>query len=120
MTRITERQYEFARTRIEELLPIVTDDMPADDKNVVELTVMSDIVEEYEKEHYPMSKPTIGELIELSLEDKGLTQRDLAERIGISPSRISAFVSGRAVPTLKIAKELCVNLNISPAQMLGL
>ena len=120
MKKITKQQYEYALARIEELLPVVTEDMPADDKNVVELTLVSDIVEEYEKEHYPIGKPTIGELIELSLEDKGLTQRDLARRIGISPSRISAFVSGRSIPTLKIAKELCINLNISPAEMLGL
>lgn len=120
MKKITKKQYEYALARIEELLPVVTDDMPADDKNVIELTVMSDIVEEYEIEHYPINKPTIGQLIELSLENKGITQKDLAGRIGISPSRISAFVSGRSIPTLKIARELCVNLNISAAEMLGL
>ncbi len=63
---ITKEQYEFALNRIEELLPLVTDETPADDKLAVELTLVSDVVEAYEKEHYPIGKPTIGELIELN------------------------------------------------------
>ena len=43
MRKITKEQYEFALTRIEELLPLVTDETPANDRNAVELTMMSDI-----------------------------------------------------------------------------
>jgi len=50
----TKEQYEFASMRIEELLPIVDDNTPANDKNAVELSLMSDIVIAYEKEHYPL------------------------------------------------------------------
>ncbi len=57
MTEITKGQYEFAEQRIEELLPLVNDDTPLDDPKCVELTLMSDIVEEYEKIHYPIAKP---------------------------------------------------------------
>lgn len=60
---ISRQQYEYALTRIEELLPLVMEETPADDKNAVELTIVSDIVEAYEKIHYPIEKPTIGELI---------------------------------------------------------
>lgn len=74
---------------MEELLPLVDDNTPANDKNAVELTVMSDIVIAYEKEHYPIEKPTVAELIELSLEEKGITQKQLASEIGISPSRVN-------------------------------
>ena len=49
MDKISKRQYEFALARIEELLPLVGDDTPADDKNATELTLMSDIVIAYEK-----------------------------------------------------------------------
>ena len=52
MDRITKEQYEFALNRIEDLLPLVTDDTPANDKNAIELTLMSDIVESYEKKHF--------------------------------------------------------------------
>ena len=62
--------YEFALARVEELLPLVDDNTPANDKNAVELTLMSDIVIAYKKEHYPIEKPTVEELIKLSLEEK--------------------------------------------------
>ena len=88
-------------------------------RDAVELTVMSDIVIAYEKEHYPIEKPTVAELIELSLEEKGMSQKQLAGEIGISPSRVNDYISGRSEPTLKIARLLCRVLNIPPAAMLG-
>ncbi len=119
MNKVTKEQYEFALTRIEELLPLVDDNTPANDKNAVELSVVSDVVIAYEKEHYPIGKPTVAELIELSLEEKGMTQKQLAIEIGVSPSRINDYISGRAEPTLKIARLLCRVLNIQPTAMLG-
>ena len=44
MNKVTKEQYEFALARVEELLPLVDDNTPSNDKNAVELTVMSDIV----------------------------------------------------------------------------
>lgn len=119
MSKITKEQYELALARTEELLTLVGDNTPANDKNAVELSIMSDIVIAYEKEHYPIEKPTVGELIELSLEEKGMTQRQLAGEIGVSPSRINDYISGRSEPTLKIARLLCHVLNIPPAAILG-
>ncbi|MCD7711084.1 MAG: helix-turn-helix domain-containing protein [Porphyromonadaceae bacterium] len=120
MDKITRRQYEYAQERVEELLPLVDDVSSANDKNAVELSVMSDIVIAYEKEHYPMGKPTVAELIRLSLEEKRMTQRQLAKEIGVSPSRISDYLSGRSEPTLKVAKALCLLLDIQPSAMLGI
>lgn len=119
MNKVTKEQYEFALARIEELLPLVDDNTPANDKNAVELSVVSDVVIAYEKEHYLIGKPTVAELIELSLEEKGMTQKQLAIEIGVSPSRINDYISGRAEPTLKIARLLCRVLNIQPIAMLG-
>lgn len=101
-------------------MPLVTDETPLNDKNAVELTIVSDVVEAYEKIHYPIAKPTIGELIRLSLEENGMTQKQLAEKIGVSPSRVSDYISGRAEPTLRVARAICMILGIAPAAMLGL
>lgn len=98
---------------------MVDDNTPANDKNAVELTMMSDIVIAYEKEHYPIEKPTVAELIELSLEEKGMTQRQLANEIGVSPSRVNDYIAGRSEPTLRVARMLCRVLEIQPAAMLG-
>lgn len=119
MSKITKEQYEFALTKVEELLPLINDATPANDKNAIELSLMSDIVIAYEKEHYPIEKPAISDLIELSLEEKGMSQKELALKIGISPSRINDYIAGRAEPTLRIARLLCQILNIPPAAMLG-
>ena len=117
---ITKQQYEYALNRIEELLPLVTDETPVSDKNAVELTIVSDVVEAYEKIHYPIAKPTIGELISLSIEEKGMTQKQLAKELGVSPSRVSDYISGRAEPTLRIARAICLVLGITPAAILGI
>ena len=78
MSKISKEQYEFALTRIEELLPMVDDNTPANDRNAIELTMMSDVVIEYENEHYPIGKPTVAQLRELSLEEKQMSQKLLA------------------------------------------
>lgn len=117
---ISKQQYEYALNRIEELLPLVTDETPASDKNAIELTIVSDVVEAYEKLHYPIAKPTIGELISLSIEEKGMTQKQLANELGVSPSRVSDYISGRAEPKLRIARAICLILGIAPAAMLGI
>ncbi len=117
---ISKQQYEYALNRIEELLPLVTDETSVGDKNAIELTIVSYVVETYEKLHYSIAKPTIGELICLSIEEKGMTQKQLANELGISPSRVSDYISGRAEPTLRIARAICMILGIAPAAMLGM
>ena len=72
MDKVTKEQYEFALNRIEELLPLVTDETPANDRNAVELAMISDVVIAYEKEYYPIAKPTVGELIRVKSEDHPL------------------------------------------------
>ncbi|MDE7379405.1 MAG: helix-turn-helix domain-containing protein [Paraprevotella sp.] len=117
---ISKQQYEFALNRIEELLPLVTDETSVNDKNAIELAIVSDVVEAYEKIYYPIAKPTIGELISLSIEEKGMTQKQLAQELGVSPSRVSDYIAGRSEPTLRIARALCSILGIAPAAMLGI
>jgi len=115
-----QMRYEYALTRVEELLPLVSEETPVNDPLAMELAIMSDFVIAYEKEHYPMGKPTVAQIIQLSLEEKGMTQRELAKEVGVSPSRISDYVSGRAEPTLKVARLLCATLGIAPALLLGI
>lgn len=117
---ISKHQYEYALNRIEELLPLVTDETSATDASAIELAIVSDVVENYEKIHYPIEKPTIGELISLSIEEKGMTQKELAKELGVSPSRVSDYINGRSEPTLRIARALCSVLGIAPAAILGM
>ena len=52
--KVSKEQYEFAQNRVEELLPLVSDEMSANHPLAVELALMSDVVIAYEKEHFPI------------------------------------------------------------------
>lgn len=120
MREITELQYNYALERIEDLLPLVDETTDPASREAVELSVCSDIVIEYESLHYPIEKPSAAELISISLEEKKMSQKELASIIGVSPSRINDYVNGRAEPTLRLAASICAVLGISPALMMGL
>lgn len=45
-----ETAYKAAMERIEELMPLVDENTPRDDKNLVELDLLSALVEDYEED----------------------------------------------------------------------
>jgi HTH-type transcriptional regulator/antitoxin HigA len=49
-------RYEYALRRMEELLPLVSEDMPMNNPLAVELAIVSDIVIDYEKKYYLISR----------------------------------------------------------------
>jgi len=116
----TEKQYKGTTERIEELLKIVGNDMPVDDKNYIELDLLSDLVADYEEEYYPITAPTLVDTIKLRMYEMKLTQLKLSELLGISPSRVSEYLSGKSEPTLKVAREISKKLNIDANIVLGI
>ena len=112
MTHITEKQYREAEAKIEKLLPLVHEDTPINDSNYIELKRVSDIVEAYETEHYQIGSPTLKEVIELRMFEMKLKQKDLAELLETSTSRISEYMNGKRDITIEIARALHKKLNI--------
>lgn len=56
MTNIKDEiAYIAIMERIEELLPLVDDNTPLTDRYLIELEILSSLVEEYEDEYYPIS-----------------------------------------------------------------
>ena len=120
MTKITtETQYKAACDRINELLKLVSNDTPEDDKNMIELDLLSDLVADYEEEHFPIAPPTLAETIKLRMFEMGLTQTKLAELLGLSTARVSEIITGKGEPSLKTGREISRKLNIDPAIVLG-
>ena len=120
MTReINKSLYLTALARIEELLPEVNDTTQISDRKAVELALMSDIVMEYEEKHFPIALPPLAEEMKLKIEENNISQRTLARRIGVSPSRVSEYLSGKSEPTLKVARAISKELKIAPAIVLG-
>lgn len=118
-TKITEAIYKTALARIEELLPMVTDDTPVCDQKAIELKIMSDIVIEYEECHFPVGNPSLADVMKMKLEQEAMSQRAFAKKIGVSPSRVCEYLSGKSEPTLKIARSISKELNIEPSIVLG-
>jgi HTH-type transcriptional regulator / antitoxin HigA len=58
------------------------------------LDVLSGLVERYEKEEYPMSPVSDGEMLAHLIEAKSVTQVQVARATGIAESTISAVLSG--------------------------
>lgn len=85
----TIEQYEWAVRRVEELLPMVKDDTPADDPHSIELELLSNMVADYSDEHLAIGSPTLAETLKLRMQEMGLTQLSLSKMLGVSPSRIS-------------------------------
>ena len=118
-TKITAAVYETALARIEELLPNITDNTSSSDHRSIELKIMSDIVIEYEKTHFPIGMPSLAAVMRLRLEEEQMSQRAFAGKIGVSPSRVSEYLTGKSEPTLKIARAISQLLNIEPSIVLG-
>ena len=53
----------------------------------------------------------IGKRIQLSRQNKGITQEKLAERAGISVVYLSKIENGRVYPTLETLSNLCTELD---------
>lgn len=114
-----EIQYKSILNRIDELLEIVSDNTPETDKDYIELDLLSDLVESYENEHYPISTPSLSEVIKLRMYEMNLTQAKVSELIGVSTSRVSEYITGKSEPTLKVARNISQRLNISSDIVLG-
>lgn len=115
----SEIEYRAMMDRIEELLPLVTEETPEDDKDSVELVLLSNLVADYDEEHYPISQPSLAEILKLRMYEMRLTQKNISEMLGVSPSRVSEYLTGKSEPTLKIAREISKKLSIDPAIILG-
>jgi HTH-type transcriptional regulator/antitoxin HigA len=115
----TEKQYKAACARIEELLRIVGNDTPSDSNDFIELDLLSDLVADYEEANCPVKDPELAEVIKLRMYEMGINQTKLSEMLGVSPSRVSEYLTGKSEPTLSVARTICRKLAISASVVLG-
>ena len=114
-----EVQYKGALRRVEELMLKLPEDTPKDDPEMIELELLGNLVADYDEEHFPIGTPSLIDVLKLRMYELGLTQASLAKLIGVSPSRVCDYLSGKSEPTLKIGRIISQRLNISPAIVLG-
>ena len=120
MTKIENiEQYNWAVARVEQLLPLVTDDTPTSAPESIELELLSNLVADYSDAHFAVGEPSLVDVIKLRMYEMGLTQSQLAKLIGVSASRISEYLTGKSEPTLKVGRTISQKLNIDATIVLG-
>ncbi len=116
----TKQEYNAVSQRIEELLELVNNKTPTNDKDFTELDLLSDLIADYEEVNEPIKIPSFVEVIKLRMYERGLNQKRLSELIGVSTSRISEYLNGKSEPPLKIARDISIKLDIDPTIVLGI
>ena len=79
------------------------------------LDVLSDLVEKYEDVQHPIPSASDAEMLSFLIEQKDITQAEVARVAGLSTSTLSEILSGkRTIPRFKIGR-LAGYFNVSPA-----
>lgn len=107
----TKADYKAALKEVETLMQ-AKPNTPAGDR----LDVLVTLVEAYEARHYPMELPDPVDAIKFSMEQKGLTVKDLEPMIG-RPNRVYEILNRTRPLTLKMIWRLHQGLGI-PAESL--
>lgn len=64
MTKIeNETQYQWAVDRVEELLPLVTEETPSADPAYIELQLLTNLVADYSDEHYSIGDSSLVDIL---------------------------------------------------------
>jgi HTH-type transcriptional regulator / antitoxin HigA len=105
----TEADYEAACVRIYDLMQ---ESEPLDPAQEDELDILSLLVEDYEKHHYPVPPPHPLEAIRFRIEQLGLSEAELGRILGIR-QRKSDILSSRRKLSLGMIRRLHKALNIS-------
>ena len=66
-----------------------------------------------------MEQARIGKFIQQLRKEKGMTQKELAEKLGITDRAVSKWENGRGIPEVGLMKPLCEVLGISVNELLG-
>lgn len=114
-----EKQYKAMMARIDQLFFETDENTPAEDPRLQELDLLSALVEEYEKEHYPIETPTLAKTMASRLTENNWSQKELAAVLGMTAPRLCSILSGKANPTFEQARIISSRLNIDPAIVLS-
>lgn len=107
----TEKDYQKALKRLEVIF-----DAKKGSKDGDELELLSLLIDNYEKEKYPIDLPDPIEAIKFRMEQLGYKQTDLAEAIGLK-SRVSEILNRKRKLTLDMIRKLHEVLGI-PTEVL--
>jgi len=102
-----EEDYNRALKRLEVIFDASTGTTESDEADVLGL-----LIDEYEKQNYPIEAPDPIEAIKIRMEEMKLRQSDLVTEIG-GKSRVSEILNKKRKLTVEMIRNLAVRLNLS-------
>lgn len=106
-----EKDYQRALNRLEDIFDAKKGTEEGD-----ELEILSILIDQYEKENFPIGMPDPIEAIKFRMEQMGMNQKDLAEVVGFK-SRVSEILNKKRKLTLNMIRKLNTTLHI-PTEVL--
>lgn len=67
-----------------------------------------------------MTEDSLGRRLKKVLAERGMMQKELAEKIGVNEMAISRYIHGGRIVSVPILVEICKALNVSADYLLGL
>ena len=75
------------------------DNTPVSAPNSIELELRSNLVADYSEKHFALEGPILVDVLKLRMYEMELNQKLLAESVGVSPSRLNSYISGKCEPS---------------------
>jgi HTH-type transcriptional regulator/antitoxin HigA len=98
-----ESSYRLAITQLEQYLEKGFTNLKAEE--AAALQNLSLTIAAYEKQVHPVARPqTLAEMIELRMYQRKINQKQLAELMEVSPSKLSQILSNKREPDLAFLK----------------
>jgi HTH-type transcriptional regulator/antitoxin HigA len=82
------------------------------------LEVLTNLVEDYEEEHVPIEDASEADVLRMLVDGSGLSQAQLAKKVGVAQSTISAVLTGTRSLTKDQILKFARFFNTSPAAFL--
>jgi len=109
----TETDYTQALKRLETIFSAEIGTTESDEADVLSL-----LIDEYEKKHYPIEAPDPIEAIKIRMEEMELKQIDLINEFG-GKSRVSEILNRKRKLTVEMIRKLTTRLNLSPELLIN-
>lgn len=115
-----QETYAAVMKRIDELFLCTDESTDPGDPRLLELDLLSELVEEYEKEKYPIETPSLASVLLYRMREMNLSQRDLASLLGMTAPRLCEILNGKKEPTYQQARQISAKLGIDADIVLAL
>jgi HTH-type transcriptional regulator / antitoxin HigA len=106
-----EKDYQRALSRLESIF-----DAKKGTDNGDELEILSILIDNFERENFPIEMPDPIEAIKFRMEQMGMKQKDLVEIVGLK-SRVSEILNKKRKLTLEMIRQISSSLHI-PTEVL--